>query len=76
MPNSKAIKMTDAQREAVGQVMADHFGANFQTGRYGGADDWLYIGWQLGPNYPIRCVYIDPEGTVIYDTDLIPEWRR
>lgn len=59
-------KLTAKQLEVVGQVMADAFGANIQSGMYAGHDDWAFVAWQYGPNTPTHIVYIDPEGMVTY----------
>jgi hypothetical protein len=66
MPRANKIVMTEPQKKAVGQVMADYFGANFQTGRYAGHDGWVYVAWQFGPNWPVHFAYINPEGIVTH----------
>lgn len=60
------LVLTEGQKEAVGKLVADNFGANFQTGQYAGHDDWAYVAWQVGPNTGTQFAYIGPDGRVTY----------
>lgn len=64
--NPTKIPLTDPQREAVGQVMADAFGAHIQSGLYAGNRDWVYVSWQFGLDQPTLFAYIDRDGAVTY----------
>lgn len=60
------IELTERQKQAIGKIVVDAFGDNFQTGRYAGRDDWVYVAWQRGPHYATRMAYISPDGTIHY----------
>lgn len=56
------IKLTDEQTKALGEIVADNIGADFQTGFT--PDDVPYIYWQMGPNFPVKQARIKEDGTV------------
>lgn len=65
MPVDK-IELTERQQEAIGQVVVDQFGANFQTGKSICPPGLAYVAWENHPGDLPRFAYIDPEGTVTY----------
>jgi len=62
---------TLAQRHAIGDLMAEHWSANMQTGFDAGRIPYVYV--QLGPNLPVEGWSIWPDGTITYIDDTLPE---
>jgi hypothetical protein len=56
-------EFTEAQKKVIGELVTHHFGANFQTS-YGEGDEVLLY-WQEGPEYPVKSVRVDRDGTVV-----------
>lgn len=63
---------TDAQEEAFGQIVADNFGANIQTGFWDDPykqrldlEGQPYVATQMGPNLPVIFHVVKEDGEVI-----------
>jgi hypothetical protein len=58
-------EFTDEQEEAIGQLVTDRWGDNFQTG-FDQATTHPELFSQTGPNHPVRSAVIARDGTVIF----------
>jgi hypothetical protein len=68
--SDKRYEFTPQQEEAIGQLVTDRWGDNFQTGIV--LDPGPNIGLpflysQTGPAHSVRRAVIAPDGTVLFD---------
>lgn len=65
----RQYEITSEQETALGQIVADNFGANFQTSVF---EKYLAVYFKIGPTHPVISNFIDPDGTVVTELPVNP----
>jgi hypothetical protein len=63
----KKYEFTDEQAGAIGELVVDRWGDNFQTGFEVGIDGNPVLWSKRNPDAPARRAVIAPDGTVTFD---------